>query len=248
MRSRLPRSWALLAVTLALGCSALERREAEVKTGDRCAQLTPYAAPGADAPRFYRYRSHVNMGDPLPSSVSTRRGGGAVQDYIGRRHRTRRFDPGSSPRIAFVVAQFALLTVAGFVGLVTLAMLADKEKQAQRRRNALIALAAFALALASSYAGGSAVSVDNTSDSDLDVTLNGDAYHLPARSFMNVRASGFTIDVEARAAGQLVESLTLRPDEGVVDGALRLLWGHGRFIYAVCGRNGYTLSRAHYGR
>lgn len=247
MRSRHTLPWALGAVALSLGCSALEPREAEVSAGDRCAQLTPYA-PSGDAQRFYRYRSHVNMGDPLPRSVSTRRGGAAVQDYIGRRVRTRRHDTGFNPRIVFVVAQFVLLAVAGFVGLVALAMLAEKDKQSARRRNALIALAAFALSLASSYVGGSTVSVDNTSDADLDVTLNGDTYHLPAQSFMNVRVGGFTIDAEARAGGQVIESLTLHPDEGPVDGALRLLWGHGRFIYDVCGRNGYTLGRAHYGR
>ena len=231
-----------------LGCSALEPREAVVAGGDRCASLNQRQAARAGAPRFYRYQSHVNLGDPLPRSISTRGGTGATQTWIGRANRTRRVEAAFSARILLVVLQYVLLAIGALVALLIAATWREPKARSLRLRNAVIAGAALTLALVSSYFGGSVVSVDNSSGEALDVELNGTSYALPPQSFIDLRVDGFSWDVDARVGGQTVESIRLYPDDGVGDALIRILFGHGRFVYTVCGLNSYTMQKAHYGR
>lgn len=237
----------LLAVVCvgALGCHKIEPRRASVDKADGCQRLRPYQPPKSDLVRFYRYRAHVGVGEPLPSSISVK-GDSAKQTYVARSHRTKLVPSGFSIRSVLMVLQFVCLGLGLLLAFVALAASREASHPASRKRNLLVA-AAFLLATpVFGYFGGSRVAIDNSSESEVIVSLNGSGYRLPPWSYANLRVAGFTLKIEAKSADQLVEKLKLHPDAGIGDTLLRLFWGNGQFVYTVCGRNEYSMGTAVY--
>jgi hypothetical protein len=233
---------AVLLLGLALaGCNTVETREAELDNAQACALVRPDQTPAPETARFYHYRTNVDLGDSVPYTSNA-----SQQSYVGRANRTHRVDGGFSLRTLFVALQILLLIVGGFFALGAALVSPQNARAGLRRRNAVVAAVALALAFGAGYVGGSVVTIDNSTNMELTVALNGQAYRVPAQSFMDVRVGGFSIDAEARGMGQVIERATLYPDDHAGESVVRALWGRGRFAYTVCGINSYSLGTARY--
>ncbi len=201
------------------------------------------------------------MGDSLPSSVSTR-GGGATRTWVGRAQRTTRVESGVTGLSFLLGPQIAGVIIGGFMLLILLILVFQKNggaapgavpmrTPAEQRRYVLrfagVTLAILLVTGLSGYFAGSVVSIDNTTNAPVEVIVDGHALVLPPRSFIDDRVWGSNVDIEIRANGQLVEGATLHLDDGPGDALLRSMFGNGRYVYAVCGLNSYTMQTAHYG-
>lgn len=241
---------AALALATALqGCHVVEPHEAEVEHAEGCAMVNRQAATNPAAPRFHHYRTAVDMGDPLPSSVSTR-GGSASRTWVGRGLRTHRVETPFSPLSLLLFTQIAFLIIGGFMLLALVIGLLPKGQalhasQVQAldparearfvKRLALLTGPVLLIAALSGYFAGSVVSIDNATMMPVDVVVDGRTVNIPAQSFVDLRLWGSNIDIDVRAGGQLLESATMHLDDDVGEGVRRALLTNGRFVYSVCG-------------
>lgn len=244
----------LLAVLLlpALGCSGeLEARGIDEIDEQHCDQLQHYRGRTPDPEqRFHWYRARVGVGEPLPSSVTTR-GDSATVTYVGREHTNDEIEEGFGMRSVFVGLQIVFAVVV-FILLLMLPAIVTGVRSGDFEKKKLwrfveATFVAIALVVATSYLGGSVIALDNASAEDVVVEINGTEYELPSDRHVSVRVSGFTFDVQAKSAGETIETLRLHPDAGTGDTLRRMLWGNGRFYYAVCGHNRIFLGDAEYG-
>jgi hypothetical protein len=251
----------LLATVLVSACSVVEPAEAEVEHPERCALVQPGMPPNPTTPRFHHYRTNIDMGDPLPSSVSSR-GGSATRTWVGRAQRTARVESGVTGLSFLLVPQIAGMIIGGIMLLVFAILVLERNRQqpagapmrtpAEHRRYiarfALVTFATLLVAGLSGYFAGSVVSIDNPTASPIEIVLDGHAVPLAPRSFIDQRVWGTNVDIEIRANGQLVEAATMHLDDGPADAIVRAMFGGDRYVYAVCGLNSYTLQTARYGR
>lgn len=231
----------LFALTL-LTLSGCGRLEALAMVEER--PVTVAAAPGCytspTAARGWHYRSQLDMGErPASSSRS-----GQVS-AIHRSVPTHAVDSGYSMGTALLGGEILLVCVVMILAL--LVFVAFKEKQIQKVLVLTGVLAGLSITtVALGYLSGSVLSVDNPSDLPVRVTVDGTVIDVPARSFTDVRVWGPNVSIQAETGGQPLEQLTLAIDGNPVGTLMRAVFGDGRYIYAVCGGNSYSLGHYTY--
>ncbi|MCH9684999.1 MAG: hypothetical protein K0V04_26415 [Deltaproteobacteria bacterium] len=237
----------------ALGCMGeLGARDVEDIDEQHCDQLESVSGAASDPQqRFHWYRTQLVAGEALPTSVTTRGGGGASLTYVGRSNTNEEIEQGFDMGSFFAGLQMTLIGLVCLMLVVVLAIAvgvrSGQYEKVSLRPYVRATLLMIVVAILSGYPGGSLVTIDNSSTSDVVVELNGTRVELPANHHANVRASGMSFDVETKSGDQAVETLVLHPDAGITDTLRRMLWFRDRYYYSVCGHNRLTVGTAKYG-
>ena len=232
--------WFAMALSTLSGCGRLEAL-AMVEERPVTVQAAPGCYTSPTAPRGWHYRSQLDMGErPASSSRS-----GQVS-AIHRNIPTHAVDSGYSLGTALLAGEILVVCIALILALFVLA--AFKEKQMRKGVALTVVLAGLGVStVVLGYLSGSVLSLDNPSDLPVRVTVDGrTVVDVPARSFTDVRVWGPNVSIQAETGGQPLEQLTLAIDGNPVGTLMRAVFGDGRYIYAVCGGNSYSLGHYTY--
>jgi len=97
------------------------------------------------------------------------------------------------------------------------------------------------------YHAGSVFVIDNATESDVQVRVNGASVgSLPRGHFVETRVGGGDAQVEVLVDARVVESATLRLDQSLRERVSRMLVGRGWCLYNIAGANAYVLERPLY--
>jgi hypothetical protein len=232
---------AFVAAT-ASGCGRLE---ALAMIEERPVTLT--SAPGCrtapTAPRGWHYRAQLDLGERPDSSSAS-----SSVSALTRTVRTTSIDPGISTGSVLMVVQVLVVVLAMLLGLFVIAAVSQKKWG----RASVLAAVLGVLGIATivlGYASGSVLTIDNATDVPVRVTVDGTTVEVPAGSMTELRVSGPNVAISTEASampGTPMEQLSLALDGNPVGTLMRLTFGDGRYIYAVCGANHYEMGHYSY--
>lgn len=241
----MPSRFALLLVGLSMlvvGCSGLQPSRAEVSDDTGCTSVVPGVRDGV---RFQRWRADVPFAEPPPDTVKSK-SSTSSRSYMSLTIPTR---PMEAPfRLASVAMVFSIaLLVIGLL-VFTGAFSGTGETAGSRMKTAAAGLGVMLGGAVLGWLGGSRYVFDNATNAEVDVVIGGDVVRLPSRTFVELRVGGSETEVEIRANGKTLERAKLTPDDDFGEVLRRAVLGNGRFLYNVCGANGYKLETVTYGR
>jgi hypothetical protein len=107
--------------------------------------------------------------------------------------------------------------------------------------------ALLALTLFLAYSAGSVLVIDNATDSDVQLRVNGSSVgSLPRGHFVETRVGGGDTEIEVLVDGRVVESAVLRLDQNLRQRGSRIVVGRGWYLYNIAAANAYVLERPMY--
>lgn len=234
-----------LVASVLVGASGCGRLEALAMIEPRPATLTSVAGcyTSPTEPRGWHYRAQLDLAERPDSSSSS-----SSVSAITRTVRTASIDPGISVGSVLMVVQVTVILVAMILAMFVVA--AATQKQWGRFLALAVALGVLGLStLVLGYASGSVLSIDNPTPTPVRVTVDGTTVDVPAMSMTELRVSGPNVNITTENAampGVPMEQLSLALDGNPIGTLVRLMFGDGRYVYAVCGANHYEMGHYTY--
>lgn len=212
-----------------------------------CAELDS-SAP-LDHYRFFRFHTDLDFDEPVPGTIVVTGGvQSKAETYVRRSSGTLEVQRRTwRSWVWFLyVALFGLLIVLTVAFVTIWISRASKEESYSLSGIRFPAVCAL-LVLISGYLTGSSLVVDNATETDLQVQVNGGpAASLPAGHYFSTRVSSGDVTVEVFNGGRMVESARLSLDNSGRDLIVRAFRGRGTFVYNIAAANSYVHTAAGY--
>lgn len=210
----------------------VEQRPSAIATAPGC-----YTAP--TAPRGWQYRSQLDMGERPPSSAPAGR-----QSAVRRDIATQAMESHFTFMSMLMIWHVLVLCIAIFLVVIIIPVGIEAIRKKEPKRAVFLAMLTGAIGFVSlvlGYGSGSVISLDNPTDRPVTISVDGTPYDVAPRSFLDVRVLGPSVAVRAESGGALLEEGTISLDDDPIEALVRVIFGDGRYIYAVCGGNAYSL-------
>jgi hypothetical protein len=224
--------------------------------------LLPEQSPGVlvkreTAGRCLRCQTGHRYGDSAPQTITVIQNGPREDhSFVSNRRATVRHDlPGIPWRQIMLYAYPASIGMMGVYLVFALSPRGETFFQDHfwrsvwwhRHAFSLAFAVLFLLPLVLAYNAGSRLVVDNATDWDVEVRVDGVSLGtLPGGHFLETRAGGGAVAVEVLVERTVVESAILKLDRRFGQRVHRMFVGRGWYLYNIAAANAYVLERPIY--